>query len=86
MSRTMRWSATVLVLACLTAGAAQAWPLAQSRTEFAAPDLGSRLEAAWDWLVSLFRPVESKPDQVPSDPLQKDACSIDPIGRLISCN
>lgn len=85
MSRTMRWSATVLVLACLTAGAAQAWPLAQSRPDFAAPEIGSRLLAAWDWLVSQFRPVESKPDQAPSTAPEKGGCSGDPMGNPI-CN
>ena len=86
MSRTMRWSATVLILACLTAGAAQAWPLAQSRTDFTAPEVGSRLEAVWDWLVSLFRPIESKPAPALSNSSEKDACSADPMGRPGNCH
>ncbi len=85
MSRTLRWSATVLALACLTAGAAQAGPLEQFRPEMAVPDVGSRLMAAWDWFVSQLRAVESKPVQVPSNPFAKDACSGDPMGHPV-CN
>jgi len=81
MSRTLRWSATVLVLACLTAGTAQAGPLAQFRPEIAGSDVGSRLVAVWDRLVSLFRPVEAKPAPAPSGSRQKDSCSGDPLGR-----
>lgn len=86
MSRTMRLSATVLVLACLTAGAAQAWPLAASRPDFAAPEAGSRLMAAWDWLASLFQPVEPKPDPAPATSPEKSSCSADPTGHPVYCN
>jgi hypothetical protein len=87
MSRTLRWSAIVLVLACLTAGTAQAGPLAQLRPEIAVPDVGSRVVVAvWDRLVSLFRPVESKPAPAPSGSRQKDSCSGDPFGRPINCH
>lgn len=81
MSRTIRWSATVLVCACLTAAAAQAWPLAQSRPDFAAPAVASRLEAAWGWLVSLFRPTEPKlPDRLLRSHT-KGGCTRDPNGQ-----
>ena len=87
MSRTIRWSATVLVLACLTAGAAQAWPLAPSRPDFAAPEMGSRLEMVFDWLISLFRPVESGSVPAPSASPEKSSCGSDPLGHpLINCN
>lgn len=81
MSRTMHWSATILVLACLTAGTAQALPLARSRPEIAVSEVGSRLVAALDWLVSLLRPTESKPAPTASGPLRKDSCSGDPMGH-----
>jgi hypothetical protein len=83
MSRTIRWSATVLVCACLTAGAAQAWPLAQGRPDFAVPELGSRLEAAWGWLVSLFSEVKPKPDPAHSTSPRKSSCSSDPFGHPV---
>ena len=81
MSRIMRWSATVLVLACLTAGTAQALPPAQFRPDSAATEVGSRLVAAWERFVSLFRPAESNPDPTSSNPLRKDSCSVDPVGH-----
>jgi len=86
MSRTIRWSATVFVLASLTLGAAQAWPLAQARPDIASPGVESRLEAAWGWLVGLFRPAETKPDgKTPSGTQEKDGCSADPNGRPPLC-
>jgi len=81
MSRTIRWSATVLVCVCLTAGAAQAWPVAQVRADFTAPEVGVRLEAAWDWVVSLVRVVKPKPGAVPSTAHAKSSCSSDPFGH-----
>ena len=81
MSRTMRWSVLVLVLACLTVGTAQALPLAQLRPEIVVPDVGSRLVAAWDRLVSLVRPVESKPAGRALQPQRKGGCSKDPNGH-----
>ena len=84
MSRTIRWSATVLVFVCLTAGAAQAWPLAQDRPGRAAPEVASRLEAAWDWFASLFRWVEPKPaSEIPSGSQEKDCSGHDPFGNPI---
>jgi hypothetical protein len=84
MSRTIRWSATVLVFVCLTAGAAQARPLAQDRPGSSAPEIASRLEAAWDWFASLFRREEAKPAaEVPSDAQEKDGCSANPWGLPI---
>jgi len=81
MSRTIRWSAAVLVCACLTAGAVQAWPLAQVRPDFTATEVGSRLEAAWDWLVSLFRPSEPKPPDRHLHSQRKGGCTRDPNGQ-----
>ena len=81
MSRMIRWSATVLVCVCLTAGAAQAWPVAQVRADFTAPEVGVRLEAAWSWLVSLFRPTEPKPPDRLSHPQTKGGCTRDPNGQ-----
>jgi len=86
MSRTIRWSAAVLVCACLTAGAVQAWPLAQVQPDFTAPEVGSRLEAAWDWLVWLFRPAGSKPAPAPSNSHTKSSCSSDPMGHPANCS
>ena len=86
MSRIMRWSATVLVLACLTAGTAQAWPLAESRPEIAIPDVGGRLMAAWEQLVSLFGPVDSKPGPALSTSPEKSSCSADPTGHPNNCS
>jgi hypothetical protein len=84
MSRTMGWSAIVLVLACLTAGTAQALPPAQSRPEIAVPEVGSRLAAAWEQFVSLFRPADSKPESaIPSSSPQKGGCSTDPQGHCL---
>jgi hypothetical protein len=86
MSRMMRWSATLLVFACLTAGAAQAWPVVQDRPSLAAPEVESRLEAAWRWLTALFLPEEPKPpSQTPADFQQKDTCGGDPNGRPPQC-
>jgi hypothetical protein len=82
MSRPIRWSATVVVLLCLAAGAAQALPLAQIQPEAAAPAVASRLEAAWEWLASLVRPLEPKPsNQTPSADQRKDGCTGDPNGK-----
>ena len=86
MSRTIRWGAAVLVLACLTAGTAQAGPLTRIRPDFAAPEVGSRLEAAWNRLVSLVRPVEPKPDQTLSPSPEKSSCSSDPLGHPVNCS
>jgi len=86
MSRTIRWSAVFLLCACLTAGAAQAWPLVQVRPDFAAPEVGSRLEAMWDWLVSLVREAKPKPAPAPSNTHTKSSCSSDPLGHPINCN
>jgi hypothetical protein len=86
MSRTMRWSTTVLVLACLTAGTAQALPLAQLRPEIATPDVGGRLVGAWERLISLFGLGDSKPAPTPSAPPAKSSCSADPTGRPVNCN
>ena len=84
MSRPIRWSATNLVLLCLTAGAAQAWPLAQLRPDVSAPAVASRVEAAWQWLASLFRPPKPQPaNQAPSDFQQKDCGTLDPHGKPI---
>jgi hypothetical protein len=80
----IRWSATILVLVCLTAGAAQAWPLAQDRPGLDAPEIASRLEAAWDWFASLFRWEEPKPAaQTPSDTEEKEGCTIGPWGQPV---
>jgi len=81
MSRTIRWSATVLVCVCLTAGAAQAWPVAQGRPDFVAPEVGSRLEAAWGWLVSLLQPTKPKPPDRPLHAQTKGGCTRDPNGQ-----
>jgi hypothetical protein len=84
MSRTIRWSATLLVLAGLTAGTAQAWPLAEARPTLAVADIGSRLSAAWDRLVSRFLPVAPKPaGQTPSGAQVKGSCSVDPSGNCV---
>jgi hypothetical protein len=86
MSRTIRWSATVLVLVCLTAGAAQAWPIAQVRPDLAVPEAAGRLEAVWEWLVSWFQPAEAKPaDEASSDSQEKTGCGNDPFGRPLPC-
>jgi hypothetical protein len=84
MSRTIRWSATVLVFVCLTAGAAQAWPLAQDRLGASEPDMASRLEAVWDWFASLLRSEEPKPaPEVPSGIQEQDCTGMDPFGHPI---
>lgn len=81
MFRTIRWSATVFILASLTIGAAQAWPLAQVRPGSASPGVERRLEAAWGWLEGLFRPAETKPARKPPSHSQaKDGCTRDPNG------
>jgi hypothetical protein len=86
MSRPIRWSATVVVLLCLAAGAAHALPLAQTRPEVAAPIFASWLEAAWEWLASRIWPAEAKPaDQASPSVLQKDGGCADPWGRPIPC-
>ena len=84
MSRTIRWSAAVLVLICLTAGAAQAWPLAQDRPGLDAPDVAGWLEAGWSWFTALFRSEEPKPAaEVPPDSHEKGCGSWDPFGHPI---
>ena len=86
MFRTIRWSAIALICVCLTAGAAQAWPLAQAGPGPAAPELASRLQATWHWLVSLLPRVEPKPSWTPSTPQTKSSCSSDPWGQPVNCN
>jgi hypothetical protein len=83
MSRMFRWIATALVLACLTAGTAQAWPSVSVRPALAAADAGSLLEAAWSWVASLFRPAEPS-GRTPREQ-QKYGCGMDPNGRQIPC-
>ena len=85
MSRTIRWTATVLVFVCLTAGAAQAWPIAQVRPDFAAPEAAGRWEAVWERLASLFQredPASTSPTS--SGAQEQDTCA-DPNGKPIPC-
>jgi hypothetical protein len=82
MSRTIRLSVTVLVLVCLTAGAAQAWPIAQVRLDLGLPEAAERLEAVWEWLASIFQREEpASPNPTPSGAQEKDGCSHDPNGK-----
>jgi len=88
MSRRIRWIAIAFVLACLTAGAAQAWPSAQVRPALAAPEGGSLLDAARGWLASLFRSEEPSPiRRTGSTPRQqqKYGCGMDPDGHQKPC-
>jgi hypothetical protein len=84
MSRLLRFLATSLVLACLTAGAAQALPV---RPAFAVPEAGSMLDAAWSWLVSRLRPAGPAPRQAGATPSQqqKYGCGMDPDGKPLPC-
>ena len=86
MSRMFRWIATALVLACLTAGTAQAWPSVSVRPTLAEADAGSLLEAAWSWVASLFRPAEpsGRTGATPREQ-QKYGCGMDPNGRPLPC-
>ena len=88
MSHRIRWIATAFVLACLTAGAAQAWPPAHVRPALAAPEAGGVLDAAWSWLASLFWPEEPSPARrIMSKPSQqlKYGCGMDPDGHQKPC-
>lgn len=80
MPHIVRWTATALVLACLTAGTAQAWPAAQVRPAIAAPEAGGLLDAAWKWLNFVFRPAPKPRHQL------KYGCGMDPDGRLVPCD
>ena len=86
MSRMFRWIATALVLACLTAGTAQAWPSVSVRPALAEADAGSLLEAAWSWVASLFR-LTKPAREAGANPReqQKGGCGMDPNGRPLSC-
>jgi len=87
MSRKVCWIATAFVIVCLTAGPAQAWPLAHIRPALAAPEAGSLLDTARDWLASLFRRTEPSPRKAGSTPSQqKYGCSVDPNGRPVCSN
>ncbi len=79
MSYIVRRTAAALVLACLTARAAQAWPAAQVRPTIAAMEAGGLLDSAWKWLTSVFRPAP-KPHQQ-----QKYGCGMDPNGKQAPC-
>ena len=81
MSHPVRWTATALVLACLTAGAARAWPAAQVRPALAAREAGSLLDEARQWLASLFRREKPSPEQQ-----RKYGCGMDPDGRQVPCS
>lgn len=82
MSRSLRFLATLLVLVGLTAGAAQALP---SRPAFAVPEAGNVLDAAWNWLVSRFRPVEPQSSRQDISQQQKSGCGMDPDGKPLAC-
>jgi hypothetical protein len=81
----LRWIATVLVLSCLTAGAAQAWPSAPARPALAAPEVPGVLAAAWDWLTSLLRPAKPEPARQARSNHQKAGCGMDPDGKQKPC-
>ena len=79
MSYIVRWTAAAFVLACLTAGAAQAWPAVQVRPAVAAPEAEGLLDTAWKWLSFVFRPG-------PNPNLrQKYGCGMDPNGKPAPC-
>ncbi|HKI01930.1 MAG TPA: hypothetical protein VKK31_08125 [Thermoanaerobaculia bacterium] len=79
MSYIVRCTATALILACLTAGTAQAWPAAQVRPAIATPEAGGLLDAAWKWLALVIRPAP-KPNQQ-----RKYGCGMDPNGKPAPC-
>jgi len=85
MSRPIRWSAIVLVLACLTAGTAQAWPLEQALPRFPTLSVESRVMAAWEWLASQIRREEPKPASQIRQPQRKGGCTRDPNGHPVNC-
>lgn len=86
MSRTFRWVAIPAVLLVLTAGAAQAWPSMGAPEAFAAPEAESFLGAAWERLISWFRPQEPKPSpSTPGGNQEKNQCGFDPNGKPIPC-
>jgi hypothetical protein len=82
MLRLIRCILAALVIVCLTAGAAQALPV---RSDFALPEAGRLLDAAWNWVVNRFRPAEPPAARQDLSQQQKTGCGMDPDGKPKPC-
>jgi hypothetical protein len=82
MLRNIRWIAVLAVLAFLTVGTAQAWPVAPKPTLTTPTDEVGLLEGTWKWLTELFHRPQPKPaKRVPPAYPEKEGCQVDPNGR-----
>lgn len=73
----VRWTVLALILACLTAGAAQARPVEGPQVA-EAPVRESPLAMAWEWFLSLFALAGEAPQTEETRP--KTGCTADPDG------